>query len=152
MPFYNPPVVFEPHDFNTSVLTVNCPGLELTFAIDGLDTIEVEKLDDRWMNDDVNSGMTIPVHNPRKKGTIKITLLDASPSTTQLSQVANGDFPCAVTFTDSNAPELNCSGGQCYLQKHASVKRSGEVDKPEWVFTVSYLQVKSGGYALQTTE
>lgn len=152
MPFYNPPVVFEPHDFTSSVLTINCPGLELKFAVDGLDTIEVEPIDDRWMMDDCNSGMTIPVHNPRKKGTIKFTLLDASPDTTKLSQVANGNDPCTVSFTDQNAPELNCSGGQCYLQKHATVKRSGEVDKPEWVFQVSYLQCKSGGYRLQTTD
>jgi hypothetical protein len=152
MPYYTPPVVFEPHDFTSSTLTINCPGLSLNFAVDGLDTIEVEKTDDRWTADDVNSGMTIPVHNPRRKGMIKLTLLDASPDTTKLSQIANGDEPCTVTFTDQNAPDLNCSGGQCYLQKHAIVKRSGEPDKPEWVFSVSYLQVKSGGYRLQTTD
>ena len=152
MPFYNPDVVFEPHDFTTSVFTVNCPGLELKFAVDGLDTIEVEKTDDRWTVEDCNSGMSVPVHNPRKKGMIKITVLEASPDITKLSEVANGDYPCTVTFTDSNAPDLNCSGQQAYLQKHAIVKRSGEVDKPEWVFSVTYLQCKSGGYRLQTTE
>lgn len=151
MPFYNPDVVFEPHDFNSSILTVNCPDLDLKFAVDGLDTIEVERTDDRWMMEDCNSGMTLPVHNPRKKGTIKLTLLDASPSVGSLSEIANGNVPCTVTFTDQNAPDLNCSGQQCYLQKHSIIKRSGEVDKPEWIFQVSYLAVKSGGYRLQTT-
>lgn len=151
MPYYNPPIIPQPHNFNSTVVTINSPDLDGSFTVEGLDTLEVELADDRWSSQDVNSGMTCHVHNPRKKGTIKFTLMDASPSMGLLSQLARADSPVTVTVTDENAPELNASSPQARVMKHAVIKRSGEIDTPEWTFVCTYLTCESGGYRLQTT-
>lgn len=149
MPYYKPPVNFEPHNFNSSTFTVNSPDLDGAVTIDGLDTIEVEFTNNRWGTQSVASGMAIHTHNPSKEGTVKITLLEASASSAILSQLARSDAPITVTFTDQNSPDLNVSSGQARLEKHAMVKRSNEVDTPEWVFVCTYMTCESGGYALQ---
>ena len=150
MPYYKPPVNFEPHNFNSSVLTINSPDLDGPVTIDGLDTLEVEFTNNRWATQSVASGMAIHTHNPSKEGTIKCTLLEASTSSETLSALARSDSPITVTFTDQNAPLLNCSSGQARVEKHAMVRRSNEVDTPEWVFVCTYLTCESGGYRLQT--
>lgn len=152
MPYYKPPVNFEPHNFNSSTLTVISADLDGPVTIDGLDTIEVEFTNNRWGTQASASGMAIHTHNPSKEGTIKITLLEASSSSATLSQLARSDAPITVTFTDQNAPELNCSSQQARVEKHAMVKRSNEVDTPEWVFVCTYMTSESGGYRLQTVE
>lgn len=150
MPYYNPPVNFEPHNFNSSVFTVNSPDLDGATTIDGLNTIEVEFTNNRWGTQSSNSGMAVHTHNPSKEGTLKITLLEASSDSAVLSQLARSDAPITVTFTDQNSPEVNCSSQQARLEKHAMVKRSNEVDTPEWVFVCTYMTCESGGYRLQT--
>lgn len=150
MPYYKPPVNFEPHNFNSSTLTINSPDLDGAVTIDGLNTIEVELTNNRWGTQSSNSGMAIHTHNPSKEGTIKITLLEASSSSAILSALARSDAPVTVTFTDANSTELNCGSGQARVEKHAVVKRSNEVDTPEWVFVCTYLTCESGGYKLQS--
>lgn len=150
MPYYKPPVNSEPHNFNSSTFTVISADLDGPTTIDGLDTIEVELTNNRWGTQSSASGMTIHTHNPSKEGTLKITLLDSSPSSAILSQLARSDAPVTVSFTDQNAPELNCSSQQARVEKHAVVRRSGEVDTPEWVFVCTYMTCETGGYRLQT--
>jgi len=150
MPYYTPPVSYMPHNFNSSVLTINSPDLDGAFTVEALESIEVELTDNRWDVHDVNSGDAIHVHNPRRKGTIKCTIADYSQSQGFLSQLARSDSPVTVTFTDENAPELNCSSNQARIEKHATVSRSGEPSTPEWVFVCTYLTCETGGYRLQS--
>jgi len=150
MAYYQPPVNFKPHNFNSSTFTINSPDLDGAHVVEGLDTIEVELKENRWATKMVASGATIHEHNPSREMTIKITLLDASASQLILSQLARSDSPVTVTFTDENAPDLNCSSQQARVEKHALVKRGTETDVPEWVFVCTYGTCATGGYRLQT--
>lgn len=150
MGYYQPPVAFEPHNFNSSTLTLNSPDLDAAHVVEALDTVEVEFKENRWATSAVASGQAIFEHMPSLEGTLKLTLMEASASSGILSQLARSNSPVTFSFTDENSPELNCSSAQARVEKHAVVKRANEVDKPEWVFVCTYLKCESGGYRIQS--
>lgn len=150
MPYYKPAVDYVPHNFNSTVVSVNNPDLDGLHVIDALDTIEVEPKEVRWTTQEVASGASIHVHNPKgRAGTIKITLLDASGSTDILNVLANSDSPTSISIKDANAPNLDCSSLQARVNK-VMIKRGEEVDVPEWTFVCTVLNTRSGAYAVQT--
>lgn len=150
MPYYVPEKDFEPHDFTTSVLSVTSPDLDGTTPLEDIDTIEVELDEDKWAVQTVSSGQSIDVKKPGRAGTIKLTFLDASPSSGTMSLLSRSDSPFRISFTDKNAPDLNCSCSQSRVRKHAMVKRSSDVDVPEWTVQCRVLKCETGGYRLQT--
>lgn len=147
MPFYEEPVNFQPHNLNSTVVTISGPSID-TFTLTGIHTIVADRTDARFTSQMSNSGMTCPVHNPSRMGTITIGLFEPSPQTKQLSDIANGDEYVTISIKDSNAPDMNASCGFAYLSKHVPISRSNEIATPEWVFECPYLNVKSGGYAV----
>ena len=149
MSYYIPEKDFEPHDFISSVLTVNSVDLTGAVVIGSLDTIEVELAEDKWDDVTVASGQSIDVKVQGSKGTIKFTFLDADSSSETMSTLARSDAPITISFTDANAPLLNCSSGQGRVAKHAMVKREGKPDIAEWTVKCRTMKCETGGYRLQ---
>jgi hypothetical protein len=145
---YKDQVDYQPHSFNSSTLSITDSTGE-THIAEGLDTVEAEPTEDEWTSQQVASGTAIMVHNPSKEGTFKFTFLEASTTTDFLVAILNAHEPVSFSFTDENAPNLNCSSGQAFLRKHAIIKRGAEADTPEWEFVCPYMKTEGGSYALQ---
>jgi hypothetical protein len=140
---------FEPHNFNTTTVTLKALESGDIHVLQALHTLEVSRKESRWTTQEVNSGVSIDVEKPSTAGSAKWTLLDASPSTDWLFD--HIDERVQVTVADSNAPNLNCSG-KGRLMVPPPIKRADTVDTPEWEVVVKYLKIRGGGYRLVTEE
>jgi hypothetical protein len=146
MGFYQDQVDYAPHNFNTSTLVING-----THAVKGLDTVECEPKEDQWTTQSVADGTAIANAHPSQEGTFKFSFLEASASTDVLVAAMQAHTPISFSFSDSNAPNLNCSSRQAFVRKHPPVKRGKETDVPTWEFVCTYLKCAGGSYALQAT-
>jgi hypothetical protein len=146
MALYKDNLDFVPHNFNSTTITLTGEDGE-PHNVQALNSLEVARKESRWSTQEVASGVSIDVENPATAGTVKMTFLEASPTTDWLN--AHIDDRIRLVISDANSPNLNCSGSG-YLTVHAPVKRSAEVDTPEWELSIKYLKIRGGSYRLVT--
>lgn len=147
MGFYQDQVNYEPHNFNNSTLTID--GVH---NVKGLDTVECEPKEDRWTTKAVASGAAIANAGLSREGTFKFSFLEASETTDYLVAAMNENRPIRFRFTDSAAPNLDCSSAQAFVRKHPPVKRGKEVDVPMWEFVCTFLKCQGGAYKIQAED
>jgi hypothetical protein len=147
MGFYQDQVDYQPHNFNTSTLTLN-----KTHIVKGLDTVECEAKEDTWTTKAVASGAAIANAGLSREGSFKFSFLEASESTDILVAAMNANLPISFTFTDSNAPNLNCSSRQAFVRKHPPIKRGKECDIPMWELVCPFMKIAGGSYAIQSAD
>jgi len=142
---YKDRINYVDHDFNNSSLTIN--GAHVA---QGLESIEVELDEDEVDVVKVGDGTGIFVNDPSRSGTIKFQILEASATNDVMWALRTAGTSFPISFLDSSAPNLDCHGNNCRIQKPPVVKRSKEVDIVEWVCKCVYLDVKGGAYSLQS--
>jgi hypothetical protein len=114
--------------------------------------IRGEKAEDKNDTFEVASGTSIPTHNPSKKGSLTFGLMEGSPETDWLAESDDQDLALSFSFSDENAPNMGCSSGYAYIQKHPPVERTNEVPVPEWILVAGYFKMKGGSFALYSVE
>lgn len=139
---------FVPHDINNFVFTVDGDH-----KIEGLESIVASYDDEHFAIETVADGMGIPVKNPSRKGTVTLTILEASPSNSKMwalyNAAVNDNTGFQASGKDSASPDFNISETYFYPQKPHELERSGEAKKVEWVLVAVYLNLMGGGYKLQ---
>ena len=142
------PQDYRPHNFNSSKLSFTCN--EVTTIIEGLHRLEAAKISNDIEDPfEVASGQGIHVELNGQAIMLKLQLLEASPSTDALVTALQTGKPVAFSFTDDNAPELNCSSRSGRFQKHPDIIREGAPQTPEWIIIAAYGRMQGGSYTLQ---
>jgi len=144
---YKDDINVRPHNFNTSILTIDS-----THNAEGLEMIEVEDTSDNVVVKTVASGMAIFEESNDQSGTIKFQTLEAGPTTDIMWALVATRNAFKLNFSDSNAPELKVTGKYCRVQKKPVLKRGQEGDVVEWVCIATYLKSKGGSYRLEIEE
>jgi len=133
------------HDFNSTTLTINGEH-----KAEGLEMIEVERTEDETVVVESGDGMAMFSNSASRSGTIKFQVLDASATNDVMWDLHKAGTSFKLSVLDVAAPNLDCKGAQCRVQKRPIVKRSKEVDVVEWVCIVAYLDAVGGSYTLVT--
>ena len=145
---YKDKLNFVPHDLNNMVIT-----LAGDHKVQGVESIVASYDDEQFTIDGVADGTAIPVKNPSRKGTVVLTILEASPSNTTLWELykaaVNNDTGFQLSAKDAGAPDFDISETYVYPQKPHELERGGEAKKVEWVLVAAYLGLSGGGYKLQ---
>lgn len=151
MGLYKDNLVFKPYAFNNSVLTITNLVTGESQAIQALNMISAEMDEEEFTPTKVASGTSIMAFNPSKSGKITFALMEGSPSTDFITTAYKDKAPVSVTFTDSNAENLDASSSYGYFQKAQKIERTNEVPVPEWVIVSDYMACRAGSFALYTT-
>ena len=120
-----------------------------TIKVEGLELFEAELDDDENTTDKTADGFAQFVGNPSTTGQIRVTYAEASAVTDQLYDLFDTNAPFSITAKDDKANKFDVHG-QCMVMKRPKVTRGALPDKPEWIFTCTYVTVKGGSYALAT--
>lgn len=143
MTVYKDVVNFVPHNLVNSVFTVDGEN-----NLNGIETIEVEFDEDEVTFQAVADGMAIANENPIRKGQLRVSFLEASPSSKVMWDLRESGAFFPVSFSDSASPDLKANGQYCRIMKPPVLKRLNETDITEWVIVTGYLKARGGGYKL----
>lgn len=136
---------YVPYDFNTSVLT-----LDGTINVDGLDSFSATKQADRVTAQTVADGLGILVLDPSKVVEFAFTNLAAAVCNDDLWTLLETDTPFKLTFSDSNAPNLACTGAYCMFTKTPTISRAKEAPMLEWAVITAYGSMQGGSFTLSS--
>lgn len=145
MGVYRDRINYVPHDFNTTVLTINSEHKAV-----GLDSLTVARAEDAVTVKTVGDGTGIPELNPSREGTITFSVLEASATNDYMWDLYEAGTAFPVSVLDSNAPNLDASGTYCYVSKVPDLVKSKEHSVVEWTCICVYLKMRGGSYTLAT--
>jgi hypothetical protein len=138
-------------NYDPSRVTVNVLGVMLQgFAPDTF--VEVSR-DNNTVDDDAGGqGDVVRVINRDQRGTMKVTLMQSSPSNDYLATLVRTDevtIGGAGTVGPSALADLNgttlCDGEESWVMKPADVKYGAKADKCEWSIRFAKLRMFPGG-------
>jgi hypothetical protein len=139
---YQDNVDFQPHNLNTTTITLKAVESGDMHDLQGLHAMSAKLKEERWGTKSVASGMSIEVEKAPTDAVIEFDLFDPSPSTDWLWDHVNERIQIAVS--DSNSPKTKVSA-KGRLQ-HVELKREGEPDVPKWQIVVPYSSIRGGSY------
>ena len=142
------PENFTPNDAGGISFVVNSSLLEAALVVDGLDKVTAQHDDAKVSLSKVSSGLTNVNRIRTTSGKVMIDVSDASTSMGTLSTLAEAGSQCSITYTDPVTPELNCSSGYCFIEKHPDVVRSGETNVTTFTFICPVLKARTGGFSI----
>jgi hypothetical protein len=146
------PEDFTPNDAGGISLVISSPLLDAALVVDGLDKVTAQPDDAGFTLSKVASGLT-NVNNIRTtSGKLMFDVSNASTSMGTLSTLVAAKAQCSFAFTDPVSPELNCSSGYCFFEKHPDVVRSAETNVSTFTFICPILKVKTGGFSIVVAE
>lgn len=142
---YKDRINYVDHDFNTTVLLIN--GKHKAVA---LETIAVEKLNDRVTVTESADGMAILNNGKSRTGTITFQCLEPSATNDIMQTLVDSGESFPIALSDDNAPNMKAGGGKFRVMKDPVINRGAEAAMVEWVCITAYLDGKTGAYKNQT--
>jgi hypothetical protein len=142
---YKDAINFVDHDFATTTVLINGETV-----IQGLHSLEVEYDENETEVFMVDDGTGQFVASQGRSGTIRIGLLEASPSTDEIEDLREAGSQFSISATDANAPKLKVVGQYCKCEKPPVIVRGKTPVVPVWTFKVVYLTGRSGSYKQAT--
>jgi len=136
------------YSFQDTVMVIN--GVEITGWADGDDVIDIERRSDSVTDKMGADGQMMISVGTDKSGTVKVKLMQTSPSNAMLTNImslqeASGSLfvPVVVKFQDTYRQDL-AIGTQGYLKKPSKLTRGAGGNTQEWEIVVERLDLAFG--------
>jgi hypothetical protein len=142
------PEDFTPNDAGGISLVISSADLDAALVVDGLDKVTAQHDDAKYTLSKVASGLTNVNKIRTTSGKLMFDVSDASTSMGPLSTLAEAGSQLSFAFTDPVSPELNCSSGYCFLEKHPDVVRSAETNVTTFTLICPILKARTGGFSI----
>jgi hypothetical protein len=136
---------YKPHNFNTLTVTLNGDTV-----VTGLNSFAAERNEDEISVAIAADGVGLFQENPNVSGTITMEIIEADATNAAIWDLWKAGEPFAITATDSRNERFNCAMAGGRVKKPPVLNKGLEVNYIEWVFEAVYLDVDSGGYALES--
>lgn len=143
MAIYKDQLVLKPYSFNNATLV-----FKGEHTAQGVQSFSAEFVNDTSDVDEADDGLAVPVDFATKRGLIKVTIKQWSPTNKYLWDLFAAEDWFAISFADSTVENLKAGGAQCKTQKPPVTSRQKSPEDVEWMFNVVYLECRDGGLAL----
>ncbi|WP_100488555.1 phage structural protein [Sporolactobacillus pectinivorans] len=121
--------------YDPNLVTVSVNGIALVGFSDGA-LVQCSKDNDSFTTKVSAQGSVGVAINNNNLGTIKVTLMQTSPSVTYLNQLAKSKTPFPIWVTSANDIKEKFGGTQALIKQPADSKFSNAVEDREFDFTV----------------
>jgi hypothetical protein len=136
-------IVLKPYAFNNSSFLI-----DKTHNAQFVQVFSAEYVNDTSDIDEADDGLGVPVDFSTKKGLIKISVKQYSPTHKKLWDLFKSGVWFEVSFADSSVEDLKTSSKQCKAQKPPIVSRQKGPEVVEWILNANYLDCRDGGLKL----